>query len=67
MGQQLLKAGNRKQQNTYNVLLLVENCDIMLEILNKLNHLNQSETLITVMSVGVFPVHFFVGAKWREE
>ena len=35
--QQLLKTSNRKQQNTDNVLLLVENCDIMLEILNKLN------------------------------
>ena len=30
--------------------LLVENCDIKLEILNKLAHLNQLETQITVMS-----------------
>ena len=50
MGQQLLKTANRKQQNTDNVLLLVENCDIKLEILNKIAHLNQSETQITVMS-----------------
>ena len=35
--QQLLKTANRKQQNTDNVLLLVENCDIMLEIWNKLD------------------------------
>ena len=41
---------NRKQQNTANVLLLVENCDVKLEILNKSTHLNQSETQITVMS-----------------
>ena len=34
--QQLLKTANRKQQNTDNVHLLVENCDIMLEISNKL-------------------------------
>ena len=48
--QQLVKSANKKQQNTDNVLLLVENCDIMLEILNNLTHLNQSLTLITVMS-----------------
>ena len=48
--QQLLKTANRKQQNTDNVLLLVENCDIKLEILNKSTHLNQSETQKTVMS-----------------
>ena len=30
--QQLLRTANRKQQNTDNVLLLVENCDIKLEI-----------------------------------
>ena len=47
MDQQLLKTVNRKQQNTDNVLLLVENCDIKLEILNKSTHLNQSETQIT--------------------
>ena len=35
--QLLLKTANRKQQNTNNVLLLVENCDIMLEVLNELN------------------------------
>ena len=28
---------NRKQQNTDNVHLLVENCDVMLEMLNRLN------------------------------
>ena len=39
--QQLLKTANRKQQNTDNVLLLVENCDIKLEIFDKLAHLNQ--------------------------
>ena len=33
-----------------NILLLVENCDIKLEILNKSTHLNQSETKITLMS-----------------
>ena len=33
--QQLLKTANRKQQNTDNVHLLVENCDTMLEILHK--------------------------------
>ena len=48
--QQLLKAANRKQQNTDNVILLVENCDIKLIILNRLTHLDQSETQITVMS-----------------
>ena len=48
--QELLKTANRKQQNTDNVLLLVENCDNKLEILNKSTHLNQSETQITVMS-----------------
>ena len=47
---QSLKTANRNQQNTDNVLLLVENCDIKLEILNKLAHLNQLETQITVMS-----------------
>ena len=36
--QQLLKTGNRKQQNTDNVHLLVENCDIKLEILNQLEN-----------------------------
>ena len=35
--QQLLKTANRKQQNTDNVLLLVENCDIMFKILHKIN------------------------------
>ena len=35
--QQLLKTANRKQQDTENVLLLVENCHIMLEILNEFN------------------------------
>ena len=54
--QQLLKTANRKQQNTDNVILLVENCDIKLEILNKLAHLNQSQTQITVM-----PEFFFFG------
>ena len=44
VNQQLLKTANRKQQNTDNVVLLVENCDIKLEILNKSTHLNQSET-----------------------
>ena len=33
--QQLLKTANGKQQNTDIVLLLVENCDTMLEILHK--------------------------------
>ena len=33
--QQLLKTANRLQQNTDIVLLLVENCDTMLEILHK--------------------------------
>ena len=47
--QQLSKTANRKQQNTDNVHLLVENCDIKLEILNKLAYLNQLETQITVM------------------
>ena len=35
--QQWLKTANWKQQNTENVLLLVENCDIKLEILHKHN------------------------------
>ena len=48
--QQILETANRKQQNTNNVFLLVENCDIKLKILNKSTHLNQSETQITVMS-----------------
>ena len=34
---QLLKTANRRQQNTDNVLLFVENCDINLEILHKHN------------------------------
>ena len=50
MDPQLLKTANRKQQNIDNVLLFVENYDIKLEILNKLTHLNQSETQKTVMS-----------------
>ena len=50
MDQQLLKTANRKQQNTDNVLLLVENSDIKLEILNKSTHLNLSQTQITAMS-----------------
>ena len=50
MDQQLLKTANRKQQITDNVLLLVQNCDIKLESLNRLVHLNQLETQITVMS-----------------
>ena len=50
MDQQLLKTANREQQNTDNVILLVENCDIMLQILNKLTDLNKLEILITVMS-----------------
>ena len=33
--QQLLKTAKSKQQNTDNVLLLVENCDIKIEILYK--------------------------------
>ena len=48
--QQLLKTANRKQQNTDNVLLLVKNCDIKLEILDKSTRSKQSETQITVMS-----------------
>ena len=51
MDQQLLKTANRKQQNTDKVLLLVENSDIKFDILNKLAHLNQSETQITVITV----------------
>ena len=47
--QQLLKTANRKQQNTDNALLLVENCDIKLEIWNKLSPFNKSATLIPVM------------------
>ena len=35
--QQLLKIANRKQQNTDNVLLLAENCNIKLKILHKHN------------------------------
>ena len=57
--QQLLKTANRKQQNTDNVLLLVKNCDIKHEILNKSTHLNQSETQITVMSEFFFFVKVF--------
>ena len=59
--QQLLKTANRKQQNTDNVHLLVENCDIKLEILNKLAHLNQLETQITVMSELFFSQGFSLG------
>ena len=59
MDQQLLKTANRKQQNTDNVLLLVENCDIMLEIFNELAHLNQLGTQITVMSELSFSQGFF--------
>ena len=46
-----LKTENRKQQNTDNIHLLVENCDIKLEILNKLAHLNQLENQISVVRV----------------
>ena len=35
--QQLFKTANKKQQNTENVLLLVENCEIKHEILHKHN------------------------------
>ena len=35
--EQWLKTANRKQQKRDNVLLLFENCDIMVEILNKFN------------------------------
>ena len=52
---------NRKQQNTDNILLLVENCDIKLDILNKLAHLNQSETQITVVSELLFSQGFSLG------
>ena len=49
--QQLLtKTTKRKRQNTDYVLSFVENCEIKLEILNKLSYLNQSGTLKTVMS-----------------
>ena len=58
--QQLLKTANRKQQNTDKVLLLVDNCDIKLEILNKSSNLSQSGTLITVMSVSFFGQGFSV-------
>ena len=58
--QQLLRTTNKKQQNTDYVLLLVENCDIKLEILNKLSHLNQSQTQITVMSGSFFGQGFSV-------
>ena len=61
MNQQLLKTANRKQQNTDNVLLLVENCDIKLEILNILSHLSQSVTLKTVMSELFFCEGFSAG------
>ena len=61
MDQQLLKTANRKQQNIDNVHLLVENCDIKLEILNKLAHLNQLETQITVMSELFFSEGFSLG------
>ena len=47
--QQLLKTANRKQQNTDNGFLLVENCDIMLEIWNKLGQFDESATLIPLM------------------
>ena len=59
--QQLLKTANRKQQNTDNGLLLVENCDIKLKILNKLAHLNQLETQTTVMSEFFFFQGFSLG------
>ena len=61
MDQQLLKTTNRKQQNTAYVLLLVENCDIKPEILNKLSLLSQSVTLKTVMSDLFFCEGFSVG------
>ena len=61
MYEQLLKTAKRKQQNTDNVYLLVENCDITLEILNKLAHLNQIENQITVMSELLFSEGFSHG------
>ena len=57
----LIKTANRRQQNTDNVLLLVENCDIKLEILNKLTHLSQSERQINVMSELFFCEGFLLG------
>ena len=59
--QQLLKTTNRKQQTTDYIHLLVENCDIKLEILNRLSHLSQSLTLKTVMSELFFSEGFSVG------
>ena len=59
--QQLLKTTNKKQQNTDYVLLLVENCDIKLEILNKLSHWSQTVTLKTMMSELFFCEGFSVG------
>ena len=59
--QQLLKTANRKQQNTDNVHLLIESCDIKLEILNKLAHFNQLETQITAMSELFFSEGFSIG------
>ena len=38
-----------------------ENCDIMLEILNNLTHLDQSQTLITVMSSSFYFESFSLG------
>ena len=58
-----MKTANRKQQNTDNVGLLVENCDIKLEIFNKLAHLNQSETQITVMSELFFSQGYYNNNK----
>ena len=58
----IIKTANRKQQkNTDNVLLLVINCDIKLEILNKLGHCSQSVTMKTVMSELFFCEGFSVG------
>ena len=53
-----MKTASRKKQNTDNALSLVENCDIKFEIFNKLAHLNQLETQITVMSESFFSEGF---------
>ena len=49
-GSKIIENSKQKTTKHDNVLLLVENCDIKLEILNKSTHLNQSQTQITVMS-----------------
>ena len=59
--QQLIKTAIRKQQNSDDGLWMAQKLDIMFEILHNLTHLDQSETLITVMSSSFYFKGFSLG------